>query len=83
MTSEQIITGALALYERPLISYAKENHRGLGIRARRGAGNLSPAQRQNVQALEPRLRPWLFPLCRNCAPRSFRNDREVQPGSGG
>lgn len=67
MSPEEIIDQALERYERPLISYAK------GI-----TGDLESARdavqetflrlsKQDVRALEPRLAPWLFFVCRNCA----------------
>ncbi len=67
MSPEEIIDHALERYERPLISYAK------GI-----TGDLESARdavqetflrlsRQDVRALEKRLAPWLFFVCRNCA----------------
>jgi RNA polymerase sigma-70 factor (ECF subfamily) len=67
MPAENIIRQALVRYERPLVSYAK------GI-----VGDLESARdvvqetflrlsKQDVVALEPRLAPWLFFVCRNCA----------------
>ncbi len=67
MSPEHLIDRALERYERPLISYAK------GI-----TGELESAKdavqetflrlsKQDVVALEPRLAPWLFFVCRNCA----------------
>ncbi len=67
MSAESIIRAALERYERPLITYA------CGI-----AGDLDSARdavqetflrlsRQDVTKLEPRLAPWLFFVCRNCA----------------
>lgn len=67
MSPEEIIDHALERYERPLISYAK------GI-----TGDLESARdavqetflrlsKQDVRALEPRMAPWLFFVCRNCA----------------
>lgn len=67
MTSEQIITDALARYERPLISYAKEITGDLDSARDAVQETFLRLSRQNVQALEARLRPWLFLVCRNCA----------------
>ncbi len=67
MSPEQIIEQTLERYERPLISYAR------GI-----TGDLESARdavqetflrlsRQDVVSLAPRIAPWLFFVCRNCA----------------
>ncbi|MGH8047783.1 MAG: RNA polymerase sigma factor [Chthoniobacterales bacterium] len=67
MSPEEFFNRALERYERPLIGYAR------GI-----TGDLESARdavqetflrlsKQNIIALEPRLAPWLFFVCRNCA----------------
>ncbi len=67
MTSEHIITGALDRYERPLIGYAKEITGDLEAARDAVQETFLRLSRQDVLALEPRLRPWLFLVCRNCA----------------
>ena len=67
MTSEEIIDCALERYERPLISYAK-TITGDPESARDAVQEtFLRLSRQDVRVLEPRLAPWLFCVCRNCA----------------
>ncbi len=67
MSPELLIDAALTRYERPLVSYA----RGItgDIESARDAvqETFLRLSRQDVAALEPRLAPWLFLVCRNCA----------------
>jgi RNA polymerase sigma-70 factor (ECF subfamily) len=67
MTPEQIITNALDRYERVLISHAKEITGDLESARDAVQETFLRLSRQDVVALEPRLRPWLFLVCRNCA----------------
>ncbi len=67
MTPEQIITEALDRYERPLISYAREITGDLESARDAVQETFLRLSRQDVAALEPRLRAWLFLVCRNCA----------------
>jgi len=67
MTAEQIITGALDRYERVLVSYAREITGELESARDAVQETFLRLSRQDVVALEPRLRPWLFLVCRNCA----------------
>jgi RNA polymerase sigma-70 factor (ECF subfamily) len=67
MSPEQIITKALDRYERVLISYAKEITGDLESARDTVQETFLRLSRQDVVALEPRLRPWLFLVCRNCA----------------
>ncbi|MBU3665830.1 MAG: sigma-70 family RNA polymerase sigma factor [Chthoniobacterales bacterium] len=67
MSPEEIITGALDRYERPLISYAKEITGDLESARDAVQETFLRLSRQDVAKLEPRLRPWLFLVCRNCA----------------
>jgi len=67
MTPEQIITEALGRYERVLISYAKEITGEVESAKDAVQETFLRLSRQNVVALQPRLRPWLFLVCRNCA----------------
>ena len=67
MSSEEIIDGALERYERPLISYAKKITGELESARDAVHETFLRLSRQDVRALEPRLAPWLFFVCRNCA----------------
>lgn len=67
MTPEQIITAALDRYERVLVSYAREITGDLESARDAVQETFLRLSRQDVVALEPRLRPWLFLVCRNCA----------------
>lgn len=67
MSAESIIRAALERYERPLVTYA------CGIAGDLDSGRDAVQEtflrlsKQDVVALEPRLAPWLFFVCRNCA----------------
>lgn len=67
MSPEQIIIEALGRYERVLVSYAKEITGDLESARDAVQETFLRLSRQDVAALEPRLRPWLFLVCRNCA----------------
>jgi RNA polymerase sigma-70 factor (ECF subfamily) len=67
MSPEHIIDRALERYERPLISYAKEITGDLEAARDAVQETFLRLSRQDVAALEPRLAPWLFFVCRNCA----------------
>jgi RNA polymerase sigma factor (sigma-70 family) len=67
MSSEEIIDCALERYERPLISYAKTITGDLESARDAVQETFLRLSRQDVRALEPRLAPWLFFVCRNCA----------------
>ena len=67
MPPERIITEALDRYERVLVSYAKEITGDLESARDAVQETFLRLSRQDVIALEPRLRPWLFLVCRNCA----------------
>ena len=67
MAPEQIITEALDRYERVLVSSAKEITGDLEAARDAVQETFLRLSRQDVVALEPRLRPWLFLVCRNCA----------------
>lgn len=67
MTPEEVITEALNRYERILVSYAKEITGDLESARDAVQETFLRLSRQDVVALEPRLRPWLFLVCRNCA----------------
>jgi RNA polymerase sigma-70 factor (ECF subfamily) len=67
MSPEQIITDALNRYERILVSYAKEITGDVDSARDAVQETFLRLSRQDVAALEPRLRPWLFLVCRNCA----------------
>jgi RNA polymerase sigma factor (sigma-70 family) len=67
MSPEEIIDRALERYERPLISFAKEITGDLEAARDAVQETFLRLSRQDVEALEPRLTPWLFCVCRNCA----------------
>jgi RNA polymerase sigma factor (sigma-70 family) len=67
MSPLEIIDHALKRYERPLISYAREITGELESARDAVQETFLRLSRQDVVALEPRLAPWLFFVCRNCA----------------
>jgi RNA polymerase sigma factor (sigma-70 family) len=67
MSSDEIIDSALQRYERPLISYAKTITNDLESARDAVQETFLRLSRQDVRALEPRLAPWLYFVCRNCA----------------
>ena len=67
MTPEQIITEALDNYESLLISYAREITGELESAKDAVQETFLRLSSQNLNVLQPRLRPWLFVVCRNCA----------------
>lgn len=67
MSPEEIITHALDRFERPLISYAREITGDLEAARDAVQETFLRLSRQDVGKLEPRLAPWLFFVCRNCA----------------
>jgi RNA polymerase sigma-70 factor (ECF subfamily) len=67
MSSEEIIDVALERYERPLISYAKAITNDLEAARDAVQETFLRLSRQDVAALESRLAPWLYFVCRNCA----------------
>lgn len=67
MSPEQIIDHALERYERPLISYARSITGDLESARDAVQETFFRLSRQDLVALEPRLAPWLFFVCRNCA----------------
>lgn len=67
MSPEQVIREALARYERPLISHAKAITGDLESARDAVQETFLRLSRQNVEALAPRLAPWLFIVCKNCA----------------
>ncbi len=67
MSQEHIIEEALARYERPLISHAKAITGDIESARDAVQETFLRLSRQDVAALAPRLAPWLFFVCRNCA----------------
>ena len=67
MSPEEIIDQALRRYERPLVSYAKAITGDLESARDAVQETFLRLSRQDVAALETRLAPWLFFVCRNCA----------------
>jgi DNA-directed RNA polymerase specialized sigma24 family protein len=67
MTPEQIITEALDNYESLLISYAREITGELESAKDAVQETFLRLSGQRLDVLQPRLRPWLFVVCRNCA----------------
>lgn len=68
MSPEEIINRALGRFERPLISHANTITGDLESARDAVQETFLRLSRQDVSALEPRLAPWLFFVCRNCAP---------------
>ncbi|MBK1990963.1 sigma-70 family RNA polymerase sigma factor [Sphaerospermopsis aphanizomenoides BCCUSP55] len=67
MSPELIIEDALARYERPLISHARGITGDLESARDAVQDTFLRLSRQDVVSLAPRLAPWLFLVCRNCA----------------
>ncbi len=67
MSPLEIIDCALQRYERPLISYARAITGDLESARDAVQETFLRLSKQDVTALEPRLAPWLFFVCRNCA----------------
>jgi|LakMenEpi03Aug12_release.lakeMendotaPanAssembly.Ray.scaffolds.fasta_scaffold590034_2 RNA polymerase sigma-70 factor (ECF subfamily) len=67
MTPEQFITEALDRYESMLIGYAKEITGDVESAKDAVQETFLRLSKQNLEVLGPRLRPWLFVVCRNCA----------------
>lgn len=67
MSPEEIIHRALERFERPHISHAKAITGDLESARDAVQETFLRLSRQDVTALEPRLAPWLFLVCRNCA----------------
>lgn len=67
MTPEQFLTRALERYERPLVSYARSITGELESARDAVQETFLRLSRQDLDAIQPRLAPWLFFVCRNCA----------------
>jgi len=67
MAPEQIITLAIERFEKPLISYAKQITGDLDSARDAVQEAFLRLSRQDLEKLEPRLAPWLYFVCRNCA----------------
>ncbi len=67
MSPEKIIEEALARYERPLISHAKAITGDIESARDAVQETFLRLSRQDVISLSPRIAPWLFFVCRNCA----------------
>jgi RNA polymerase sigma-70 factor (ECF subfamily) len=67
MNPEQIIMEALDNYQSLLISYAREITGEMESAKDAVQDTFIRLSRQNLSDLQPRLRPWLFIVCRNCA----------------
>lgn len=67
MSPEKIIQEALTRYERPLISHARAITGDLESARDAVQETFLRLSRQDIGALEPRIAPWLFFVCRNCA----------------
>ena len=62
-----LFDNALARYERPLVSYARTITGDLESARDAVQETFLRLSKQDLAALEPRLAPWLFFVCRNCA----------------
>jgi RNA polymerase sigma-70 factor (ECF subfamily) len=67
MAPEQIITLAIERFEKPLISYAKQITGDLDSARDAVQETFLRLSRQDLEKLQPRLAPWLYFVCRNCA----------------
>lgn len=67
MTPEEIIEKALERFEHPLLSYARRITGDEELARDAVQETFLRLSKQNVVELEPRLSPWLFCVCRNCA----------------
>ena len=67
MTPEEIIHFAVEKYECVLISYAKSITGELESARDAVQDTFLRLSRQDLVAIQPRLAPWLFFVCRNCA----------------
>lgn len=67
MSPEEIIDQALERYERPLISHARAITGDLDSARDAVQETFLRLSKQDVRSLQPRLAPWLFFVCRNCA----------------
>jgi RNA polymerase sigma factor (sigma-70 family) len=80
MSPEQIIEDALVRYERPLISHAKAITGDIESARDAVQETFLRLSRQDVPSLFPRLAPWLFFVCRNCALDHARKIVRFQEG---
>ena len=83
MSPEEIISAALLRYERPLITYARTFTGDLDAARDAVQETFLRLSRQDVAALEKRLAPWLFFVCRNCALDYCRKVVRFVPESAG
>jgi RNA polymerase sigma-70 factor, ECF subfamily len=67
MSPETLFDQALERYERPLISYARSFTGDIESARDAVQETFLRLSKQDLIALEPRLAPWLFFVCRNCA----------------
>jgi len=67
MPLEQIIADAIAQFEKPLVSYAKNITGDLESARDAVQETFLRLSRQNLPRLQPRIAPWLYSVCRNCA----------------
>ena len=67
MSPETLFDRALERYERPLVSYARTITGDLESARDAVQETFLRLSRQDLAALQPRLAPWLFFVCRNCA----------------
>jgi len=67
MTSEEIIIFAIERFEKPLVSYARQITGDLDAARDAVQETFLRLSRQDLEKLEPRVAPWLYFVCRNCA----------------
>jgi RNA polymerase sigma-70 factor (ECF subfamily) len=80
MPPEQIIAYAIAQFEKPLVSYAKNITGDLESARDAVQETFLRLSRQNLPRLQPRLAPWLYCVCRNCAlDHRRRSNRYTDP----
>jgi RNA polymerase sigma-70 factor (ECF subfamily) len=67
MSTDSLLDHALERYERPLVSYARTITGDIESARDAVQETFLRLSKQDLAALEPRLAPWLFFVCRNCA----------------
>src|SRR5262249_34539471 len=67
MSPETLFDRVLERYERPLVSYARTITGDLESARDAVQETFLRLSKQDLAALEPRMAPWLFFVCRNCA----------------
>jgi len=67
MSPEELFNRVIERYERPLVSYARAVTGDIESARDAVQETFLRLSKQNLADLEPRMAPWLFFVCRNCA----------------